>query len=163
MAQAGHSSAKGKEVSEFVNVRDVLYFMAKSFDAAQKAADQRVLELARVFTESVKGGYSVEENRLVRAPAPAGKESGTQLVQFTELVSFQRYGISEMVVDFGIAEESGPSVKPMEEIRFRIVPRGLKANRALPACIRITGKENVMAEFQINGETKETLVLKKNG
>lgn len=145
--------------SEFIKMESILYALAKLFSETQQAIDRRSLDLAHEFLEFNNIGFSLKDNCMIRFSDPAGDNADIEALPLLSMISFQKYRISELVVEFAIIEKDHYSDKSHDQIRFYIVPSGEQTAQIRVARIKITKKERICAEFQIDGEIKETLVL----
>lgn len=146
--------------SGFIKVESFLRAVATSFSQAQQALDRRSLDFAHEFLKFDKAGFSLKYNRMIRFPYSVNGDANLKALPLLSLVSFRRYRISELVVEFAVVRENHGSELSDSQIRFRFVPFGSQYEHSQSACIKITRKkERVLAEFQINGEIKETIVL----
>ena len=145
--------------SQFVEVKAILYALAKLLSQTQQAFDRRNLDLARQFLESETSGFSLDQNSLVPISYKAESGSDPRVLPLSRMVSFPRYRISELLVEFGVVRDdlgSGVSGAPT---RFFLVPPELQTEQVRSACFKVCAKQQILAEFEIAGETKATLVL----
>ncbi|HYM01250.1 MAG TPA: hypothetical protein VEZ90_19985, partial [Blastocatellia bacterium] len=145
--------------SESAPLEDILRTLVKSFLQAKRAVDRRRVDLALEFLQLMDLAFSFDSGSIVRVSEQPKGSSGEGFVPLSSLVSVRSYRISELRVEFGVAEEDGRSDSPHDPTRFRFVSPGAPAEHLQAACIRIVGGEDVSAEFQIAGKTKATLTL----
>lgn len=145
--------------SEFIKMESILYALAKLLSETQQAIDRKSLDLAHEFLEFDNIGFSLKDNCMIRFLDSASDNADIEALPLLSMISFQRYLISELVVEFAVIEKDHYSDKSHGQIRFYFVPSGEQTAENRVARIRIVKKEHIFAEFQIDGEIKETLVL----
>ncbi len=145
--------------SECIEIKKILNYLAKSLSLAQQVLDRRNLELSHEFLELDALGFSVSNNFKIRFSDKADSHSKTAVIPLLSLISFRRYRISELSVEFAVIAEDDSSDKIRGQNRLRLAPLGSQTEHVKPACINFTNSKNIIAEFQIDGQIKETMVL----
>jgi hypothetical protein len=145
--------------SEFIKVESILYSLAKSFTEIQQAIDRKSLDLAQEFLEYNNVGFSLKDNCMTRFLDSACDTTNTEVLPLLSMIPFHGFQISELVVEFAITEKDNEVDKTHDENRFYLVSFGEQTVQSRVARIKVAKEEQVFAEFQIDGEIKETLVL----
>jgi hypothetical protein len=144
---------------EFLKMESILYTLAKLFSEIQQALDRKSLDLAHEVLEFDNIGFSLKDNCMIRYLDSASDNTDIEALPLLSLISFQRYQISELVIEFAIIEKDHYSDKFYDQDNFYLVQGREYIEKCRNAKIIIFKEGNVFAEFQIDGETKETLVL----
>jgi hypothetical protein len=145
--------------SEFIKVESILYALAKSFSEIQQAIDRKSHDLAQELLEFNNVGFSLKDNCMTQFSDLASNNTDIEVLPLLSMISFHRCQIAELVVEFGIAKKNNYFDKSYDQSIFYLVPPGEQPVQSRVARIKITRNENIFAEFQIDGEIKETLVL----
>lgn len=145
--------------SEFIKMESILYALAKLFSETQQAIDRKSLDLAQEFLQFDNIGFSLKDNCMIRFLNSASDDSNKKALPLLNMISFQRYRISELIVEFAVIEKDHYSDKSHDQIRFYFVLSGEQIAESRVARIRIVKKEHICAEFQVDEKIKETLVL----
>jgi hypothetical protein len=125
----------------------------------QSAVDRRDLNLARELLELDGVGFSLDDSSMIRISDKANGSTKTRVLPLLSLVSFQRYRISELLIEFAVVAEDRGSDIAGGQNRLRVVPLDSPTEHVRLACFKVVGKEPVFAEFQIAGEIKATVNL----
>jgi hypothetical protein len=145
--------------SRFVEVEKILYTLAKMLAQAQRAVDQLNLDLARDLLKLNASAFSLANDPVIPISDQAHGLSNPNVLPLSSLVSFQRYRISELLVEFAVVPEDQGAGTRGAETYLRLVPVGIDTENARLVRFKVVAKERVFGEFQIAGETKATLAL----
>lgn len=156
--KAGDRMSNDEYDSEYIKVESILYALAKSFSEIQRAIDKKSLDLAQEFLEFNNVGFSLKNNCMTRF-LDSESDNNVDVLPLLSMISLHRYQISELVVEFAITEKDHYSDKPHDQNSYYLVSTGEQTLQSRAARIKIMKKEYVCAEFQIDGEIKESLVL----
>ncbi len=135
-----------------------MHNLAKSMSLAQEAVDRKNLDVSSKLLELNEAGFSIDENSTVRFTNKADGRLSTLGVPLSSCVSYRRYQISEVYVDFAV-ETNRDRFHAGRRHRLRLAVPGTRSERLHPARIRITNNGGYLAELQIDGETRISSLL----
>jgi hypothetical protein len=146
--KAGDRMSNEESDSEFVKIESILYALAKLFSEIQQALDRKSLDLAHEFLEFNNIGFSFKDNCMIRFLDSASDNTDIEVLPLLSLISFQRYQISELVVEFAIIEKNPDFDKINSQNSLYLSKRGEPIEKCRYARIKIEEKGHMFVEFQ---------------
>ncbi len=143
----------------FIRVESILYALTRLFSEVQQALDMQSLVLPSDFLEFENVGFSFKDNCIARFPDKASGDAAIEVLPLLSLVSFRKCQISELIVEFPVIGENHPKNLSTGHVKFRIISFDPQVEPIQFPSIKLTEKKSVIAEFQIDGEIKEILVI----
>ena len=125
---------------------NLLRNLTKSYMQAQQIVVQINQNTAKEVLGFESMGFSLLENRLISISEKNNKD--LDVVPLSDMVSSAGYGLTELLIRFGIISEENPNdkTKPF----FRIVSFNFQAENIQPAYIKITGFESIKTELFVS-------------
>lgn len=151
--------SNGEYNSELIKTESILYVLAKLFLEIQQALDKKIFDLTPEFLEFKNVGFSLKDNRMIQLLDSASEKVDIEMLPLLSMISFQLYQISELVVEFAIFEQDSDSDMKHRQNSLYLLHVGDHMVKNHLARIKVTKKEHIVAEFQIDDEIKETLIL----
>jgi hypothetical protein len=124
--------------SPYVEIGHLLWLFAASIRRTQTNLDKKQVYLAQSFLSSIRLKPLIK--------------------QLLGLISFRRYKISELLVEFAIIEENKAS-SPGAPIFFRLIQSPLNETSARHASIKVIVNIQICAEFRIDDEITASIVI----
>lgn len=120
-----------------INMRHLLRIFAEAVGQSQKRLNRKQLYLALKLLRSTHPGL---------------------LRQLLGLLTFRRYKITELSVEFAVMLEKTSSA-PNSPMRFRLAHGRIKRERVRQASVKVLGGDQALAEFRIDGELIAAVVI----
>jgi len=138
-----------------ISVETVMHNLAKSMSLAQEAVDLKNLDTFRKLHEPNEAGFIIDENSAVRFTDKADGRLNTINVPLSSCVSYRRFRVSEVFVDFAVDTNRNGFQTGLRH-HLRLAYSGTRSEHLHHARIRITTDGGCRAELQIDGETRSS-------
>lgn len=146
-----------------MKVESLLQALARLYAEAQQALYHRQLELIGELLELDEMEILLNDNSTIQISGNTSDSANSKIFPMLSLVPCRSYRISELVIEFMVIEEDHQSGVAPEQVRLYLHSLGSQAGHGRPATIKIVEKDcDIFAEFQINGEIREAIVLRRN-